>query len=132
MEIDNILDALIMDDVEEIVQYCNCTYDDEKVEFRLINDDIGVIDEIEYKISDDEWSLEYDTENVNEKIEMIVNAIENAPYEVFHKSDVGAKLILNHESIKKQNVPGHFKTEFYVDNEGPLVFTLEKNMVKLN
>jgi hypothetical protein len=131
MEIDNILDALIMDGVEEIIQYCNCTYDDEQLNFRLINDDIGVIDEIEYEISEDEWSMDYDMENANEKVQMMISAIDKAPFEVFHKSDVGAKLKLNHESIKEQNIPNHLKTEFYVDEEGPIEFTLVKNVIKL-
>lgn len=130
MEIDNILDALIMDGVEEIVQYCECTYNDKLIEFRLINDDIGVVDEIEFKVSDDEWSYEYD--DADEDIMLMVNAINEAPYEVFHKSDVGAKLVLNHESIKPQNVPNHMKSEFYVDKEGPIHFTLIKNVVKLD
>ena len=132
MEIDNILDALMMDDVEEIIQYCSCVFDEEKIEFRLINDDIGVIDEIEYKISDDEWSTEYDVEGANDKVKLMVEAIQKAPYEVFHKSDVGKTLELNHESLKEQNVPEHYKTEFYVDEEGPIRFTLEKNIIKLN
>ena len=132
MEIDNILDALIMDGVEEIIQYCTCIYDDEKIEFRLINDDIGVIDEIEFKISDDEWSMEYDVENANDKVKLMVEAIEKAPYEVFHKSDVGAKLKLNHVSIKEQMIPEHFKSDFYVDEKGPIEFTLERNVIELD
>ncbi|MDO5825931.1 MAG: hypothetical protein Q4Q22_06085 [Methanosphaera sp.] len=132
MEIDNILDALAMDGVEEIVQYCNVKYNDESIEFRLINDDIGVIDEIEYKIADDEWTMDYDIENANDSVKMMINAIEKAPFEVFHKSDVGAKLKLNHQSIKEQMTPEHFKTDFYVDNEGPIEFTLEKNVIKLD
>ncbi|RAP54171.1 MAG: hypothetical protein BZ137_03675 [Methanosphaera sp. rholeuAM130] len=131
MEIDNILDALAMDGVEEIVQYCNVKYNDETIEFRLINDDIGVIDEIEYKI-EDEWTMDYDIENANDSVKMMINAIEKAPFEVFHKSDVGAKLKLNHQSIKEQMTPEHFKTEFYVDNEGPIEFTLEKNVITLD
>lgn len=132
MEINNILDALSLDDVSEIIQLCNCTYNNEKVEFRLINDEIGIIDEIEYKIDEDKWSLEYDDQD-NESIKMIIKAIENAPYEVFHKSDVGAKLRLNHQSIKAQQLPEHFKTEFYVDDEeGPIIFELEKNIVTLD
>ena len=131
MEINNILDALMMDGVEEIVQYCNCTYEVETLEFRLINDDIGVIDEIEYKV-EDEWTMDYDIENANDNIKLIIDAIEKAPFEVFHKSDVGAKLKLNHESIKPQNIPNHLKTEFYVDENGPIEFTLEKNIIELD
>ena len=131
MEINNILDALMMDGVEEIVQYCNCTYEGETLEFRLINDDIGVIDEIEYKV-EDEWTMDYDIENANDNIKLIIDAIEKAPFEVFHKSDVGAKLKLNHESIKPQNIPNHLKTEFYVDENGPIEFTLEKNVIQLD
>lgn len=126
------MDALMMDGVEEIVQYCNCTYDDEKIEFRLINDDIGVIDEIEYKIADEEWSFDYDIENANDSVKLMLDAIEKAPFEVFHKSNVGAKLKLNHESIKPQNIPNHLKTDFYVDEEGPIEFTLEKNIIELD
>jgi len=63
---------------------------------------------------------------------LIVEAILNAPYEVFHKSDVGAKLLLNHESIKEQNVPNHYKMPFYIDENGPIEFTLIKNVVKLD
>lgn len=131
MEINNILDALIMDGVEEIVQYCNCTYEDEKIEFRLINDDIGVIDEIEYKV-EDEWTMDYDFESANDNVKLMIESIEKAPFEVFHKSDVGAKLKLNHESIKPQNIPNHLKTDFYVDEDGPIEFTLEKNVIKLD
>jgi len=130
MEIDNILDALIMDGVSEIIQYCECTYNDKLVEFRLINDDIGVVDEIEFKVSEDEWSYEYEDEDKD--IKLMVEAINEAPYEVFHKSDVGAELLLNHESIKPQNVPNHMKTGFYVDKEGPIRFILLKNVVKLD
>ncbi|MBR0472723.1 MAG: hypothetical protein IJI98_08535 [Methanosphaera sp.] len=130
MEINNILDALIMDGVSEIVQYCECKYNDKLIEFRLINDDIGVVDEIEFKISEDEWAYEY--EGNDEDMKLMVNAINEAPYEVFHKSDVGAELVLNHESIKPQNVPNHMKTGFYVDQEGPIQFTLIKNVVKLD
>lgn len=132
MEIDNILDALAMDDVEEIIQLCNCTYNGKTVEFRLINDDIGVVDEIEYKVDDENWSQEYPGE-LDETTEMIVIAIENAPYDVFHKSDVGAKLNLNHERITPQNLPEHFKSELYVDDVNkPIVITLEKNIVTLS
>mgnify|MGYP007056212050 CR=1 FL=1 len=56
LEIDNILDALIMDGVEEIVQYCDCNYNGVTIEFKLINDDIGVIDEIEYLNEDGEYT----------------------------------------------------------------------------
>lgn len=129
MEIDNILDALIMDGVSEIVQYCTCTYGNETVEFRLINDDIGVIDIIEYDV-EGEWIEEYSPDDENRAL--MVNAIENAPYEVFHKSDVGAELKLNHESIKPQSDLEHFKREFYVDEEGPIVFKLNSNVVQLD
>ena len=131
MEIDNILDALAMSGVEEIVQYCTCTYNGKTVKFRLINDDIGVIDEIEFANGEDSWSLEYEGER-DETIDMILDAIEKAPYEVFHKSDVGAILKLNHESIKNQMLPEHLKTDFYVDEEGQIVFVLEKNVVTLD
>lgn len=130
MEIDNILDALIMDGVSEIIQYCECTYNDKIIEFRLINDDIGVVDEIEFKVSDNEWVYELDS--TDDDIQLMISAINEAPYEVFHKSDVGARLLLNHESIKPQNVPNHMKTGFYVDQEGPIHFTLLKNVVKLD
>jgi hypothetical protein len=130
MEIDNILDALAYDDVESITQYCECEYNNKTVEFRLINDEFGVIDEIEFK-NGDEWSLEYSGE-IDEDISLILDAINQAPYEVFHKSDVGAKLNLNHESIKPQNVPSHLRTEFYVDNDtGVIIFSLLKNVVEL-
>ncbi|RAP53324.1 MAG: hypothetical protein BZ138_01325 [Methanosphaera sp. rholeuAM270] len=131
MEINNILDALIMNDVSEIIQYCECEYNGKKIEFKLINDDIGVIDEIEFKNSDAEYVLEYDDES-DEDINLIIKAINNAPMEVFHKSDVGATLILNYDKIKPQNVPIHLRTEFYVDENGPLKFTLIKNEVKLD
>ncbi len=130
MEIDNILDALQYDDVSEIIQYCECTFNGKMLEFRLINDEFGVIDEIEF-CNDGEWSLELSEEN-DEDIQLMFDAINNAPYEVFHKSDVGAKLFLNHESIKEQNVPHHYKTPFYIDEEGPFEFTLIKNIVKLD
>ncbi len=132
MEIDNILDALAMDGVEEIIQYCDCNYNGITIEFKLINDDIGVIDEIEYLNEDGEYKPHYDNTDENEDISMIVDAVENAPMEVFHKSDVGAKLQLNHESIKPQNVPGHFKTDFYVDEEGPILLTLKRNVIELD
>lgn len=131
MEIDNILDALEYNDVESIIQYCECTYNNKTIEFRLINDEFGVIDDIEYKVGDDEWSLDYPGE-IDEDIDMILNAINSAPYEVFHKSDVGAILKLNHESLKPQNLPAHLKTEFYVDDEnGLILFSLLKNVVTL-
>lgn len=133
MEITNILDALSMDGVEEIIQYCDCCYNDVTIEFRLINDDIGVIDEIEYLNSDGEYRQEYDYDGEDETISMIIDAVENAPMEVFHKSDVGATLQLNHESIKPQNLPAHFKTDFYVDDEaGPILLTLNKNIIELD
>ena len=130
MEIDNILDALQYDDVSEIVQYCKCAYNGKTIEFRLVNDEFGVIDEIEYPDGDG-WSIEYAGET-DESTDLIIDAIANAPYEVFHKSDVGAKLILNHESIKEQNVPKHYKMPFYIDEEGPIEFTLIKNVVELD
>ena len=130
MEIDNILDALILEGVTEIIQYCKCSYDGKTVEFRLVNDEFGVIDEIEYPDGDG-WSLEYPGE-IDESINLIIDAISNAPYEVFHKSDVGAKLVLNHESIKEHNVPNHYKMPFYIDEEGPIEFTLIKNVVELD
>ena len=132
MEIDNILDALAYNNVGSITQYCECTYNDKTIEFRLINDEFGVIDDIEFQVNDDEWSLEYPGE-IDEDIEMILKAIDEAPYEVFHKSDVGATLKLNHESIKPQNLPEHLKnTEFYVDDEeGVFHFSLIKNIVVL-
>lgn len=132
LEIDNILDALSMDGVEEIIQYCDCNYNGVTIEFKLINDDIGVIDEIEYLNEDGEYKSYYDNPDDDESISMIVDAVENAPMEVFHKSDVGAKLQLNHESIKQQNVPSHFRTEFYVDDEGPILLTLKKNVIELD
>lgn len=133
MEINNILDALAYDDVESITQYCECSYNNKTVEFRLVNDEFGVIDDIEFQVSDDEWSLEYPGE-IDEDIQMILNAIDEAPYEVFHKSDVGATLKLNHESIKPQNLPAHLKnTDFYVDDEeGVFAFSLIKNIVILD
>jgi len=132
MEIDNILDALCMDGVTDIVQLCTCTYNDNTVEFRLINDDIGVVDEIEYKNDDNEWTLEYPEDNPSDSIALMVEAIENAPFDVFHKSDVGAVLKLNHKSIKKQEVPNHMRSDFYVDEDGPIVFKLEKNIITLD
>ena len=78
----------------------------------------------------DEWSLEYSGDK-DEDVDLIIDAITNAPYEVFHKSDVGAKLLLNHESIKVHNVPNHYKMPFYIDEEGPIEFTLIKNIVEL-
>lgn len=130
MEIDNILDALLLEDVAGIIQYCECSYNGKTVEFRLVNDEFGVIDEIEYS-NGDEWSLEYTGER-DKSIDLIVDAIANAPYEVFHKSDVGAKLVLNHESIKEHNVPNHYKMPFYIDEEGPIEFILIKNVVELD
>ncbi|MBQ6220376.1 MAG: hypothetical protein IJJ47_11635 [Methanosphaera sp.] len=131
MEVNNILDALEMDDVEEVVQLCKCTYDGKCVEFRLVTDDIGVIDEIEFLQDDGTYSSEHENGD-DESLALIIEAIEKAPYNVFHKSDVGAKLNLNHASIKEQNVPEHFKTDFYVDEEGPIEFTLVKNIVELD
>ena len=129
MEIDNILDALLYDNVSEIIQYCECTYNGKTVEFRLVNDEFGVIDDIEFP-DGDEWFLEYSGDK-DEDVDLIIDAITNAPYEVFHKSDVGAKLLLNHESIKVHNVPNHYKMPFYIDEEGPIEFTLIKNIVEL-
>lgn len=132
MEVDNILDALVLKGVESILQYCECTYNEKTVEFRLINDDVGIIDDIEFKIADDEWSLDFPDES-DEDVNLIVDAINRAPLEVFHKSDIGANLKLNHESIKPQNVPHHIKTDFYVDDEeGPIEFRLIKNVVELD
>ena len=133
MEIKNILDALSISGVESIIQYCECTYNDKKVEFRLINDEFGVIDEIEYKIGEDEWSLEFPDENDEDSL-LLFNAVNEAPYEVFHKSDVGAKLTLNHERIKPQNIPAHLKNlDYYVDEEdGVFHFLLIKNVVNLD
>lgn len=130
MEINNILDAFLYDDVSEIIQYCDCKYNGKTVEFRLVNDEFGVIDEIEFA-KEDGWSSEF-SEEIDDDIQLILDAIDNAPYEVFHKSDVGAKLILNRESLKPQNVPKHFKTDFYIDEEGPIEFTLIKNIVELD
>lgn len=131
MEMDNIMDALAYNGVTDIIQYCECTYNGKTVEFRLINDEFGVIDDIEFP-DGDEWSLDFPGER-DDDIEMILDAIDNAPYEVFHKSDVGAVLKLNHESIKPQNMPEHLKTEFYVDEEtGEIVFKLLKNIVQLD
>ena len=129
---DNILDALAYDDVESIIQYCECTFNDKTVEFRLINDEFGVIDDIEFQDDSGEWSLEFSGET-DDDIEMILNAINEAPYEVFHKSDVGAILKLNHESIQPQQIPQHLKkSDYYVDDEeGVFVFSLLKNVVEL-
>ena len=55
MEIDNILDALAYNNVGSITQYCECTYNDKTIEFRLINDEFGLIDDIEFQVNDDEW-----------------------------------------------------------------------------
>lgn len=132
MEIDNIMDALALKDVSSIIQYCSCKYNDETVEFRLVNDEFGVIDDIEFETEGGEWDLEFAGE-LNDDVQMILDAIENAPYEVFHKSDVGSTLKLNHESIKPQNLPDHFKTDFYVDeNDGQIIFSLIKNIVELD
>ncbi len=131
MEIRNINDAKLLNNVKEIIQLCECSYNNKVVDFRIINNELGLIEDIEYK-NGDEWSYEYEDKITDNDIEMIVGAIDEAFYEVFHKKDIGATMNMNHISIKENPEPAHFPSDYYVDAKGPILFTLKKNIVVTN